>query len=435
MITNQLESKAFCNWKSSQLRKPIRLLSEEEWKVIRELGENGSVDQPDWDIGPGNINLEHFASECPIDMFEWGSTRFYDVIGNVWQWTETPIDGFPGFEGLDTANTLIPLEIDNRISKAVITYNNISNPLFNIRNEDSNPEGFYSYPIAIGGQQIQISVKMNIPIKGTMQPVDSNEDNDFSDLEDIPSVPSLSFFYNNANSGVGSSIIHQGYDSVSTDSLTWYYSLMVADGDNNDGDLDLIFTAKDRSGNDVEMFENTDILKVDNIHPQAFQTGNVVIYGLNPVQGWISGNTDSIEVKVPIVGPASDTSLYAGSSTPSGRVDIQMFNTVLGTDWVSIFSDNVSAGDLIVFPGDSVSHFRTINNILSALPDGTDLIMGNSLQVRGVITDKHGNVTFGSISYLNSGADRLLVYDPLSPETGSANLALKSSSSVTSASS
>ena len=114
------------------------------------------------------------------------------------------------------------------------------------------------------------------------------------------------------------------------------------------------------------------------------------------MQGWISGNTDSIEVKIPIVGPASDTSLYAGSSTPSGRVDIQMFNTVLGTDWVSIFSDNVSAGNSITFPGDSVSHFRNINNILSALPDGTDLIMGNSLQVRGVITDKHGNVTFGS---------------------------------------
>ena len=257
-----------------------------------------------------------FPFVIPSDTINNGPVIvWFDDVDLPQDYATNIIDGFPGFEGLDTANTLIPLEIDNRISKAVISYNNISNPLFNIRNEDSNPEGFYSYPIAIGGQQIQISVKMNIPIKGTMQPVDSNEDNDFSDLEDIPSVPSLSFFYNNANSGVGSSIIHQGYDSVSTDSLTWYYSLMVADGDNNDGDLDLIFTAKDRSGNDVEMFENTDILKVDNIHPQAFQTGNVVIYGLNPVQGWISGNTDSIEVKIPIVGPASDTSLYAGSST------------------------------------------------------------------------------------------------------------------------
>jgi len=56
------------------------------------------VDQPDWPIAPGNINLEHFASECPVDMFEWGGTGFYDVIGNVWQWTESPIDGLPGFK-------------------------------------------------------------------------------------------------------------------------------------------------------------------------------------------------------------------------------------------------------------------------------------------------------------------------------------------------
>ena len=190
------------------------------------------------DLQTGLMNVKHLNNNYGM-LFDFGKNDYHYL------WMK---------------NTLIPLEIDNRISKAVISYNNISNPLFNIRNEDSNPEGFYSYPIAIGGQQIQISVKMNIPIKATMQPVDSNEDNDFSDLEDIPSVPSLSFFYNNANSGVGSNIIHQGYDSVSTDSLTWYYSLIIADGDNNDGDLDLVFTAKDRSGNDVEMFENTDIL-------------------------------------------------------------------------------------------------------------------------------------------------------------------------------
>jgi putative 4-mercaptohistidine N1-methyltranferase len=47
---------------------------------------------------PANINLEWFASECPVDTFEWGSTGLYDVIGNVWQWTESPIDGLPGFK-------------------------------------------------------------------------------------------------------------------------------------------------------------------------------------------------------------------------------------------------------------------------------------------------------------------------------------------------
>jgi 5-histidylcysteine sulfoxide synthase/putative 4-mercaptohistidine N1-methyltranferase len=98
VVANQLEAKAFCNWKGAQLGKPIRLPSEDEWKVLRKMGEHGDVDQPDWEVAPGNINLEHFASECPVNMFEWGSTGFYDVIGNVWQWTESPIDGMPGFE-------------------------------------------------------------------------------------------------------------------------------------------------------------------------------------------------------------------------------------------------------------------------------------------------------------------------------------------------
>ena len=97
-VVNQLESKAFCNWKSAQTGKNIRLPSEDEWKVLREMGKYGSVDQPDWSQAPGNINLEYFASECPVNVFEWGGTGFYDVIGNVWQWTESYIDGLPGFE-------------------------------------------------------------------------------------------------------------------------------------------------------------------------------------------------------------------------------------------------------------------------------------------------------------------------------------------------
>lgn len=101
VITNQLEAKAFCNWKAAETGAPIRLPSEDEWRSLRSLGEHAESDLIDFDPTvpvPGNLNLERFASECPVDMFEWGCTGFYDVIGNVWQWTEQPIDGFKGFK-------------------------------------------------------------------------------------------------------------------------------------------------------------------------------------------------------------------------------------------------------------------------------------------------------------------------------------------------
>ncbi len=90
---NYLEAKAFCNWKAEQSGKSIRLPTEAEWVHLR----NSYVtdDQPDWTVAPGNINLEHYDSSCPVDTFAFGP--FYDVIGNVWQWTETPITGFEGF--------------------------------------------------------------------------------------------------------------------------------------------------------------------------------------------------------------------------------------------------------------------------------------------------------------------------------------------------
>lgn len=91
---NCLEAKAFCNWKSETTGKTIRMPSEAEWATFREPLE---TDQPYWDSAPGNINLEHGMSPCPVDAHEFHD-GFFDVIGNVWQWTETPIDGFDGFE-------------------------------------------------------------------------------------------------------------------------------------------------------------------------------------------------------------------------------------------------------------------------------------------------------------------------------------------------
>lgn len=91
---NYLEAKAFCNWKSAKTGETYRLPSEAEWYRLHEA--TGLKDVMDWDKAPGNINLEYAASPSPVDKFKQGG--FYDVLGNVWHWTETPINGFPGFK-------------------------------------------------------------------------------------------------------------------------------------------------------------------------------------------------------------------------------------------------------------------------------------------------------------------------------------------------
>ena len=91
---NYLEAKAFCNWKRETSGLPIRLPTEDEWYRLHDS--LNLPDQPYWDRAPGNINLEYWASSCPVNRFKQG--EFYDIRGNVWQWTETPITGFSGFQ-------------------------------------------------------------------------------------------------------------------------------------------------------------------------------------------------------------------------------------------------------------------------------------------------------------------------------------------------
>src|SRR5690606_19600203 len=90
---NYHEAKAFCQWKSQQLGKNIRLPTEDEWYRLYAVSDlDPDLPSPE----QANIELKYGTSSCPVDHFKQGD--FYDIQGNVWQWTETPIYPFQGFQ-------------------------------------------------------------------------------------------------------------------------------------------------------------------------------------------------------------------------------------------------------------------------------------------------------------------------------------------------
>ena len=91
---NYHEAKAFCNWKAATTGQPFRLPTEDEWYRLYDAA--GLSEVPYTGQAPANIHLDYFASSCPVNEFPQG--EFYDVAGNVWQWTETPIYPFEGFD-------------------------------------------------------------------------------------------------------------------------------------------------------------------------------------------------------------------------------------------------------------------------------------------------------------------------------------------------
>ncbi|WP_323751803.1 5-histidylcysteine sulfoxide synthase [Marinobacter sp.] len=90
---NYHEAKAFCEWKKEQSGLPIRLPTEDEWhRLCSEAGIHEVGDQP----ANANLHLDHGASSCPVTRFRHGD--WFDVVGNVWQWTETPTYPFDNFK-------------------------------------------------------------------------------------------------------------------------------------------------------------------------------------------------------------------------------------------------------------------------------------------------------------------------------------------------
>lgn len=90
---NALEAEAFCRYKSQKDGVVYSLPSEGEYAAIYEQA--GLEDILDLDESRANQNLRYFSS-CPVDRYNFNG--IYDVVGNVWQWSRTPMFGFEGFE-------------------------------------------------------------------------------------------------------------------------------------------------------------------------------------------------------------------------------------------------------------------------------------------------------------------------------------------------
>lgn len=91
---NYHEAKAFCNWKAATTKQPVRLPTEDEWYRLYDVA--GLCEVPFERKATGNLHLDYYASSCPVTEFAHG--EFFDIVGNAWQWTETPTYPFEGFD-------------------------------------------------------------------------------------------------------------------------------------------------------------------------------------------------------------------------------------------------------------------------------------------------------------------------------------------------
>lgn len=91
---NCLEAEAFCRFKSEEQGRRFRLPTEAEWMQMTRGCD--AITEEVFDEKKANLNFCRFVSTVPVDTHLQGV--LYDIVGNVWQWTSTPIDAYRGFE-------------------------------------------------------------------------------------------------------------------------------------------------------------------------------------------------------------------------------------------------------------------------------------------------------------------------------------------------
>lgn len=88
------DAQAYIQWLSHKTGKSYRLPSEEEWEISTRAG---TTTEYYWgnDVGHNNANCDGCGSEwdnrktAPVGSFKPNAFGLYDMMGNVWQWTDT----------------------------------------------------------------------------------------------------------------------------------------------------------------------------------------------------------------------------------------------------------------------------------------------------------------------------------------------------------
>jgi len=91
---NALEAQAYCKYKSELDGVTYKLPSEAEYAAM--YNHANLEDIPNFHESRANLDFYHYSSSCPVNEFDFNG--IYDVVGNVWQWSRTPIRGFDGFK-------------------------------------------------------------------------------------------------------------------------------------------------------------------------------------------------------------------------------------------------------------------------------------------------------------------------------------------------
>ena len=133
---------------------------------------------------------------------------------------------------------------------------------------------------------------------------------------------------------------------------------------------------------------------------------------MNPKAGWINGITDSVGVLVPIPAISADPSIFYN---PKGGLYLEFWNKTRGVGWVDIPNAQEPFADSVQLGGQNLNFYRTMAEIEAIMVPEVDIVQGDSIYFRAVLSDRVGNLTYGDTS------TTILVYDPYPPTVSNIN--------------